>query len=202
MTNKPQTFIFVGRSGSGKGTQLELLKDFLATKYSDTTIKSIVMGDIFRAFFKESGYVQDIARDVSMKQGKFQPNFLTDALFIRNAINVVDENSMLFLDGYPRNINQLEITKEFLKYVKRENPIVLNIEVSKVNVKERMLLRGRGDDSNNAIDSRLEEYDKFIVPMLEVLKSDSFFQYFEIDGEGKIEEIHSNIIKKINPYLL
>jgi adenylate kinase family enzyme len=202
MTNKPQTFIFVGRSGSGKGTQLELLKNYLANKYSDTPIKSIVMGDIFRAFFKEPGYVQDIARDVSMKQGKFQPNFLTDALFIRNAINIVDENSMLFLDGYPRNINQLAITKEFLNYVKRENPIVLNIEVSRVNVKERMLLRARGDDSDNAIDSRLNEYDKFIVPMLEVLKSDSFFKYFEIDGEGKIEDIHSDIINKINPHLL
>lgn len=46
-----------------------------------------------------------------MKQGKFQPDFITNALFINEAINVVDNDSFLFLDGYPRNINQMNITK-------------------------------------------------------------------------------------------
>ena len=195
--DKTKTFIFVGRSGSGKGTQLELLKQYLADKYNNTPIKSIVMGEIFRAFFKEAGYVQDIARDVSMNQGKFQPNFLTDALFVRNTINIVDDTSILFFDGYPRNADQLGVIEELLKYIKRENPIVINIEVKRENVKERMLKRGRGDDSESAIESRLNEYDKFILPMLEVLKSDSFFKYFEIDGEPSPEEIHKDIINKL-----
>jgi adenylate kinase len=199
--NKPQTFIFVGRSGSGKGTQLELLKEFLLKKEKDTAIKTIIMGDIFRAFFKEPGYVQDIARDVSMKQGKFQPNFLTDALFVRSTIDIVDESSILFFDGYPRNINQLEVIKDLLQYIKRENPIILNIEVSRENVKNRMLSRGRGDDNVDAIESRLNEFDKFIVPMLEVIKNDTFFKYFEIEGNGKVEDIHTDIINKINTYL-
>lgn len=195
---KIQTFIFIGRSGSGKGTQLELLREYLKSNNENILIKSIVMGDIFRAFFKEPGYVQDIARDVSMNQGKFQPNFLTDALFVRSVIDIVDEKSILFFDGYPRNISQLEIIEELLKYVKRENPVVINIEVSRDNVKNRMLARGRGDDNEKAIESRLDEYDKFIVPMIEVLKSDSFFKYFEINGEGTIEEIHNNLIKSLN----
>lgn len=196
MINKAQTFIFVGRSGSGKGTQLELLKEYFSKK--DIAFKSIVMGDIFRSFFKESGYVKDIARDVSMKQGKFQPDFLTNALFVRSTIDVVDENSILFFDGYPRTIGQLEIIKELLKYIKRENGIVINIDVSRENVKERMLLRARGDDNENAIENRLNEYDKFILPMLEVIKSDAFFKYIEIDGEGKIEDIHADIINKLS----
>jgi adenylate kinase len=195
--NKPQTFIFVGRSGSGKGTQLELLKEFLINKNKDIEVKSIIMGDIFRAFFKESGYVKDIARDISMNQGKFQPDFLTNALFVRSTIDIVDENSILFFDGYPRTLNQLEIIKDLLLYVKRENPIFINIEVSRENVKNRMLSRARGDDNENAIENRLNEYDKFIIPMLENIKSDSFFKYFEIDGEGSIPDIHNNIIKTL-----
>ena len=195
--NQTQTFIFVGRSGSGKGTQIELLKEYLTKKDKDTSIKSIVMGDIFRAFFKEPGFIQDIARDLTMVQGKFQPNFITNALFIRNAIDNVDQTSTLFFDGYPRTIDQLNIIKELLEYIKRENPIVINVEVSRENVKDRMLARGRGDDSANAIESRLNEYDKFIVPMLEVIKSDSFFKYIELDGEGKIDDIHKDIINKL-----
>jgi adenylate kinase len=199
--DKSQTFIFVGRSGSGKGTQLELLKTYLSSNYQKTPIKSIVMGDIFRAFFKKEGFFPDLARDVSMKQGKFQPNFITNALFIDEAINVVDDNSFLFLDGYPRNINQMDVTKELLEYVKRENPIVLNIEVSRESVKNRMLARGRGDDNEIAIESRLDEYDKFILPMLNSVKDDKYFKYFEIEGEGSIEEIHEDIINKIKSYL-
>jgi adenylate kinase len=199
--DKSQTFIFVGRSGSGKGTQLELLKKYLSSNYQNTTIKSIVMGDIFRAFFNKEGFFPDLARDVSMKQGKFQPDFITNALFVGQAINVVDSNSFLFLDGYPRNINQMDVTKELLKYVKRENPIILNIEVSRENVKGRMLSRGRGDDSESAIESRLDEYDKFILPMLNLIKDDEYFKYFDINGGGKIEEIHEDIINKITPYL-
>jgi adenylate kinase len=199
--NKTKTFIFVGRSGSGKGTQIELLKNLLASKYEGTEVRLIAMGDIFRAFFKEPGYVQDISRDISMKQGKFQPDFLTDSLFVRNTIDIINEDSILFFDGYPRNVKQLEIIRELLHFAKRENPIVINIEVSREHVKTRMLSRGRGDDSDLVIDSRLDEYDKFILPMLEVLKTDEFFKYIEIDGEGKIEEIHANIINKVNPYL-
>jgi len=197
--NKTQTFIFVGRSGSGKGTQIELLKKYLSEK--NTPIKSLVMGEIYRSFFKEAGFVKDIARDVSMKQGKFQPDFLTNALFVHNAINNVDEESVLFFDGYPRTISQLGIIKELLQYVKREGAIVINIDVSRENVKQRMLARGRGDDSESAIESRLNEYDKFIIPMLEIVKRDSFFKYIEINGEGKIEDIHTDIINKISEFI-
>lgn len=194
---RTQTYIFVGRSGSGKGTQLELLKKYLSENFADVSIKTIIMGDIFRAFFKENGYIQNIAHDVTTKEGKFQPDFLTDALFIRNAIDVIDEESTLFFDGYPRNMHQLEVMKELLIYIKKENPVIINIEVKRESVKNRMLSRGRNDDNEKAIESRLNEFDKFIVPMLEKIKSDSFFNYIEVDGEGKIENIHEDIINKL-----
>jgi adenylate kinase len=199
--NKPQTFIFTGRSGSGKGTQLELLKKYLSEKDKDISIKTIVMGDILRSFFKEPGYVKDIARDVQMNQGKFQPDFLTNALFVNNVIDVVDEKCFLIFDGFPRTINQLNLIKELLVYLKREQPIVINIEVSKENVKGRMLARGRGDDSESAIESRLNEYDRLMLPMLEAIKTDSFFEYLNLNGEGKIEDIHNELISNIQKYL-
>ncbi len=199
MINKPQTFIFIGRSGSGKGTQIELVKQYLSKL--NTPFKSIVMGDIFRSFFKEPGYVKDIARDVSMKQGKFQPDFLTNALFVRSTIDILDEESVLLFDGYPRTSDQLKLIKELLNYVKREEAVVINIDVSRESVTSRMVARGRGDDNEGAIESRLNEYDKYILPMIEEIKSDSFYKYIEIKGEGKIEEIHTDIINNIKKYL-
>lgn len=195
--NSPKTYIFVGRSGAGKGTQVELFRASLAKADSGREIKSLIMGDIYRAFFKSPGYIQDIARDISMNQGRFQPDFMTNALFVSNALNIVDGTSHLFLDGYPRSVSQLAVTKEILEYAKREGAIVVNIQVSGEEVKKRMLLRGRGDDSESAIDSRLNEYDRTVVPMLETAKNDPFFTYIEVNGEQSVEAVHEEMMKAL-----
>ncbi len=191
----PKTFIFVGRSGAGKGTQVELFKKRI--EESGAEVKSLVMGDIFRTFFKEEGYMQNVARELTMTQGRFQPDFLTNALFISGAVKIVDEKSHLLLDGYPRSVNQLALTKELLSYIHRTNAIVVNIEVSREEVKKRMMLRGRGDDSESAIESRLGEYDRTVVPMLEAVKNDPFFTYTEINGEQSIEAVADEMKQKL-----
>ncbi|HPK13972.1 MAG TPA: nucleoside monophosphate kinase [Candidatus Paceibacterota bacterium] len=198
MNTKPQTIIFVGRSGSGKGTQIDLLKKYLETQDKDIKIREIVMGNIFRNFFNGDSFVQKMAKEVTMEKGQFQPDFLTNALFINEAVMQAEEEAILFFDGFPRSLDQLNIIKQFLTYIKREKPIVVNIDVSRKSVKERMLLRQRADDKDQAIDKRLDEFDRLTHPMIEEIKRDSFFRYLEIDGEGTIEEIHYNLIKELN----
>ena len=195
--NSPKTIIFVGRSGAGKGTQVELLKKFLAESDVSREVRSLIMGDIYRAFFKSDGYIQEIARDISMKQGRFQPDFMTNALFVTDALKIVDGTSHLFLDGYPRSVSQLGVTKELLEYAKREGAILVNVEVSRDEVKKRMLARGRGDDSESAIESRMAEYDRTVVPMLEAAKADSFFTYIEVNGEQSVEAVHEEMKKAL-----
>jgi adenylate kinase len=191
--NSPKTIIFVGRSGAGKGTQVELLKKFLAESDTSREVRSLIMGDIYRAFFKADGYIQDIARDISMRQGRFQPDFMTNALFINDALKLVDGTSHLFLDGYPRSVSQLGVTKELLEYVKREGATLVNVEVSREEVTSRMMKRGRGDDSESAIESRMAEYDRTVVSMLEAAKSDPFFTYVEVNGEQSVEAVHAEM---------
>ncbi len=196
---KPLTLLFIGRSGAGKGTQAELLKNYFTAQNQE--VKSITGGDVFRAFFKEDGYIQKIAKDLSMNQGKFQPDFLTDALCISYAARLADEHSHLLFDAYPRTPGQLVTFKQFLEYIKRENAIIVNVEVSPEEVTRRMLSRGRGDDSESAIKSRLGEYDRTVIPMLEEINKDPFFIHLEIDGSRSINEIHEDIKNKLAPYL-
>ncbi len=197
MDKKGEVFIFVGRSGSGKGTQLDLLKKYFSKEDKGINIKEIVMGDIFRSFFEGDGFIQKISRERSLIRGEFQPDFLTNALFINEAIKL-REDDCLFFDGFPRSIGQLKIVKDFLFYIGKIKPVVININVSRNSVRERMLLRNRADDKEEAIEKRLKEFDDLTQPMIEEIKKDDFFHYLEIDGEEEIEKIHYKLIKKIN----
>ena len=186
----------MGRSGTGKGTQLELLGKYLSDK-SGLPDTSLDMGNIFRTFFKEESYLRTLGKEM-MNDGKFLPDFYTDSLFVKNAIEVINENSVLFIDGYPRRMGQFETLKQVLNFANRTNPVIFNINVSRESVKKRMLLRARADDYEEAIDKRLKEYEDNVVPVIEAIKTDSFFTYFEINGEPSIEEIHKDIISKLN----
>ena len=193
---KSRIIIFVGRSGCGKGTQIDLLKD-LALKRDHRHVKTIVMGDVFRRFFEDSGYINQVARDLSVNHGKFQPGFLTDALFINNFIEVFDKDSVFFLDGYPRSIHQLNTLKSLLEYAGEEKPLIVNMEVSRDNSRARMEKRSREDDHSIAIENRLNEYEKHVYPLVIEAKNDEFFEVLDIDGNGTVEETHKLIINKI-----
>lgn len=195
--NQSKTFIFIGRSGCGKGTQLELLKNYIIEKDSNASIKNIIMGDIFRELFDRGVYISEVARDITTNQGKFQPDFLTNALFVNSAITMIDLESLLFIDGYPRTISQLDTLKQLFSYAKRQGIVFINLDVSAKSVKERMLARGRSDDTESAIASRLAEFETFVAPMIEKIKGDPLFNYLEINGEPGPEEIHKDIVSKL-----
>lgn len=192
---QPYTFIFLGRAGSGKGTQVALLKKYVSEKTNLEPL-AIDMGGIFRSFIGQESAAAKATKEV-MQAGRLLPDFLTNSLFVKNAADMVDETSPLFFDGFPRSLGQLETVKKFLEFVGRTKPVVINVNVSAESVKGRMKLRGRGDDTESAIEQRLAEYDRSVVPMIEAAKNDPFFTYIEIDGEPAIEEIHQTIITKI-----
>lgn len=105
------------------------------------------MGDIFRRFFEDSGYINQVARDLSVNHGKFQPQFLDRcALFVDNFIEVFDKDSIFFFDGYPRSIHQLRTLKSLLEYAGEEKPLIINLETSRDNSRLRMEKGNREDD--------------------------------------------------------
>ena len=51
--SKKQTFIFIGRSGSGKGTQAGLLQKYIQKHDSTTPLVYLESGHLFRDFIQE-----------------------------------------------------------------------------------------------------------------------------------------------------
>ena len=72
---KPQAFIFIGRSGCGNGTQVQLLMDVLKKNDPKRDILYIQTGQEFRNFVKGESFTQKKSREIN-DAGGLQPEFL------------------------------------------------------------------------------------------------------------------------------
>lgn len=192
----PITIIFAGRSGCGKGTQLKLIREYMAKK-GQTEAFSSVTGDMFRAFFNENTYTSQHSKEVTAR-GELQPLFLTIYLWASGLVQSFDPSKHLYIDGYPRRIEESVVVDSMLSFYGRKNVVVINFVVSPETSKKRMLSRGRADDTPENVDTRLAWYDEQVTPAIEYFRNKEGYVFFDIDAERSIEEIHADIISKLN----
>jgi adenylate kinase family enzyme len=57
--------------------------------------------------------------------------------------------------------------------------------------------RGRLDDSDEEIKKRLDWYKANVVPAIEYFKNDPDYKFVSINGEQTIEEVHREIMQKL-----
>lgn len=195
----PQTYIFIGRSGSGKGTQVSLLMDLLKEKDPGRNIFYLESGQKFRDLLSQKGYTQDLAREIS-KKGELQPSFLAIHIWSHIMIESMTGNEHIVIDGTPRTLSEAIIFDSAMNFYGIKNPKVIYINVSEDWARERLHERGRSDDiSDKSVEGRLAWFNSDVLPCVEFFKNkkDSY-DYLEINGEQTIEEVHKEIISKIN----
>lgn len=189
----PKTIIVMGRSGSGKGTQIELLKKYLQEHNQD--VYHFESGNLFRGMIKGEGYTSDRLREI-LKKGELVPDFFTDWLLVNGLVNNLNnQDQVLILDGYPRTQPQSETLDTALEYYgRKEGVAVLHIEVSEDEVRRRMIERGRGDDIDmDAVNNRIRFYNEKVLPTIEDLRGRDNYTVIDINGEGDIDDIQKTI---------
>lgn len=192
------TLIFVGRSGSGKGTQVALLKELLEKKYPDSEIFHLESGDRIRDFVKHNDtYTGDRVRDV-LQEGLLVPDFITESLLVHDFIQNLNPEKMFILDGFPRTLNQAHTLNSVMKFYKRDNVKIIHVEVSEDEVRGRLSGRGRADDRDiNNINKRISWYNENVLPVLDYFRSQDDYEVIDIDGEVSIDDVHQSIIEKL-----
>lgn len=193
-----ETLIFIGRSGSGKGTQIALLKDFFKKQSPDVDILHFESGSHFRSFIKGEGYTNELMRDI-IAHGKLAPDFITEWLLVDDLVRNLTPEKTLILDGFPRTINQAWTLDSAMDYYRRTNVKVIHVEVGEDEVRRRMLDRGRADDQEiEVINRRIDWYNKNVLPVLEYYRESDQYQVIDVDGESSIEEVFADIKKQLN----
>lgn len=192
----PQTFLFFGRSGSGKGTQAKLLIDYLGKKDVGRKVIYIETGSRLREFSHEVGLSAEMTRDV-MSKGGLLPSFIPIWIWTNVFVRRLTGNEHLVLDGLSRRLYEAPILDDALKFYKREKPVVLSIDVSRDWASGHLMHRGRSDDNKIDIETRFDWFDENVVPTVEYFRKNPYYRVLEINGEQSIEDVHKEIIAKI-----
>jgi adenylate kinase family enzyme len=192
----PKTFIFIGRSGCGKGTQAQLLEKFLVEKSPGILVVHLETGKLFREFIKGKTYTHDLSRAI-YESGGLQPDFLAVHLWSDFFVLEMKKDVHLIIDGTPRKLHESKILHTAFEFYKCEKPQVILLNVSRKWSEDRMLARKRVDDNKRDIAARLNWFDTEVTPAIDFYRDNSFYDFHDIDGERTIGEIHSDIVKRV-----
>lgn len=190
--------ILVGRSGSGKGTQGEYIKQFFQDNFKiqetgeSVDLKYISTGQRFREFSASESYTASISRKIN-EAGGLQPEFLAVWNWAAILIDTLDKESNIIFDGAPRKLHEAEVLDSTVGFYGFSRPLVIEIDVSLDECVRRMLLRKRADDTEEVIRERLGWYDRDVVPMLEWYKQNQNYIYKKINGNRSVDEIKVEI---------
>ncbi len=192
----PQTFILFGPSGSGKGTQANLLIDYLKEKDPEKNVFYMETGQKVRELSKHDSLTGKLTKEV-IESGGLMPEFVPVYLWSQFLIENVAGNEHLVFDGLCRRQDEPPVFDSAMKFYKRELPFIISINVSDNWATEKLLGRGRGDDNEEDIRNRLIWYKDHVLSAINFFKDNPYYKFIEINGEQSIEEVHQEILGKI-----
>lgn len=195
---QPQTFIFAGPSGSGKGTQVQYLKDKLV-EISDREILHFYSGDHLRELMhnRPSSETGRRVKETLDSGGLIEP-FLPIWLWTDFLVENYTGEEHLVIDGSPRTLTEAQALDSAVRFYEIQAPHVLLVDVSREESKRRLMERGRGDDTEQSIDSRLEWYQSQVKPAVDLYRDNERYRFHAIDGEQSREAVHHDILAALS----
>jgi|CXWK01.1.fsa_nt_gi adenylate kinase len=167
--------LIVGLPGSGKTTQI----DKTAEKYN---LKPLRMGNILREIAATGSEMGNKIKAI-MASGELVDDSTVASLIKSEAEKINDDYIM---EGYPRTTEQVDMFNPgFDKVFYLEVPITV--------LKDRMKGRGRADDSEGAIETRIRVQQEDLEKILDFYSP----QLVRIDGTKSIDEIFAEIERNL-----
>ena len=176
--------VLLGPPGAGKGTQAAILSEKLGIPHIST-------GDLFRANIGE-GTPLGIEAKQYIDAGKLVPTDVT-ARMVASRLAESDAAEGFLLDGFPRTVEQADILANLLSEAGQTLDGVVNYQVSEDVVVERMLSRGRADDNEETIRTRLGVYRDETAPLIAHYGD----KIINIEAEGSVEDINARTLEAL-----
>ena len=176
--------LFLGPPGAGKGTQAALLSE--ANSYLHLSTGELLRKEI----------------DLGTQLGKQVKNIINKGELVNDELvleivkkNLERDNNGWILDGYPRNLSQVRSLNDVLVKINQPLEIVFYLDIPDEVLIKRLLMRGRKDDNEETIITRLKIYKETTEPLIKYYKKLSLLEY--INANGDLKTISADIKQKM-----
>ncbi len=178
----------IGRSGCGKGTQIDFLK-------KDTGFEVIKTGSLLRQKASEDDFLGKKIGEF-LSQGRIMPTPVVFSLWMPKLIEIRNSSSPsgVIFDGNPRKLYEAKMLEEVFEMFGWQGSFFpIHLKISREEAERRLLERGREDDNSEEIKNRLDWFETEVVPVLQFYKEKGYL--IEVNGEQSIEEVYKDIKK-------
>lgn len=193
LMEKSLNVIFLGLSGSGKGTQVQLLADVMRKQ---NPVHVVSTGDLFRRLQE---YTTDVGKRVKriLQEGGLPFDDLATTLWMHEIAFRVHEHEGIIFDGAPRRLDEAKNIDRFLDFLERkEHTKVVYLSVTPEEITRRLLERRRADDNLTAIEGRIEYFQTSVLPVLDYYRAQA--RLIEINGDQSPEYVHCDILQTLD----
>lgn len=178
--------IMFGAPGVGKGTQSKLLSDKLGISHLST-------GEKFREEI-ESGSEYGMMAKSYIDKGELVPDEITIE-FVKDILSDDQYKKGCIFDGFPRTVKQANSLKKMLMKMGKDIHKVINLCADDDVIMERLLSRGREDDTKEIIKDRLKVYKENTEPLIQYYDNQKLL--LDVKSSGDEEEVNETILKKL-----
>jgi len=173
--------LFIGPPGAGKGTQAGKVAARLGIPHIST-------GEMFRDHVSRG---TELGRkvDAIMSAGDYVPDDVTVAM-LADRISQSDAAAGYILDGFPRTAAQVESLDRLIGGDGLDRVVVFQVDEDELT--ERMLSRGRDDDTEETIRNRFRVYMQQTQPLLDIYEGRG--ATVVVDGAGEVDDVTERIL--------
>lgn len=173
--------IFFGPAGAGKSMQGQILAARMGWRWLS------------------AGQVLRDTHDPAVAQAMQEGRLVSHEQIIRimsDVISKAGDIDQVILDGFPRELPQAQWLVESKTDHGRDIGLIVVLEVPRDELLKRLAIRGRADDTPEAIDQRLSIYRQEMYPILGLF-TEKAIPVVHIDGTGSVGEIHDRIFAEL-----
>lgn len=171
--------LIAGPQGSGKSTQAKILAKKLDLKF-------VSAGDMVR-----EKALEDSEEGKSFKEKMSQGRLVDEdvlARLLKEKLTQPEMSKGYILDGYPRSMRQISLFDP-------EYDEVIYLDMTDNEVENRLVKRGRVDDTPADIRQRLAIYHKLTEPVMDYYQK--LGKLIKINGDQSIESVAEEIEQKL-----
>jgi adenylate kinase len=172
----PLNVLLLGPQGAGKGTQAKRIS-------AEYGIPHIASGEILRAEMDAGTDLGNRVKDVYDRGDLVSDDLMIE--LIRNRLEQPDTEAGFVLDGFPRTTVQAEALDSMFNDIGRNFSVAFALqipdEVAFDRLRRRAEVEGRADDTDEAIQRRLDNYHRETEPLIEYYRT-----------RGNLVPIHGN----------